>query len=130
VATSIVLCCPCWNWCSSNKARSKSKLVSSAGELEARHGGGGGMQELDGDGVRRAELSERDAPPRYEEFRSSNGMAAMPELDSKEANTVVRPENAVVRNRELEARDTMFMPRNEMPGSGMEHEMDGGRGGE
>lgn len=73
------------------------------------------------------ELSEQDAPPGYEEFGSSNTLVGgATELDSKEAETVVRPQNAVVRKQELDSRDTMVRPRNEMPASGMEHELDGG----
>jgi hypothetical protein len=121
VAISIVLCCPCWKWISCSKARTKS--LHTPREL----GDESGMQELDVEpAVRRGELSEQDAPPGYEEFGSNTAAAAATELDSKEADVVVRPENVVVRKQELDSRDTMVRPRNEMPASGMEHEMDGG----
>jgi hypothetical protein len=127
VAISIVLCCPCWKWIPRNKARAKSLPGP-----EWRQDYGGGMQELDvPQRVGRGELSEEDGPPRYEEFggnRRENIEGATTELDSKEV--VARPGNGAGRNQGVGLNVTMVKPVNEMPGLGMEHEMDGGGRGE
>jgi len=109
VIISIFLCCPCWKWIPRNRNDATLRTLPAQEvqlELDGRQQNSDVMQETAvSQQAMRGELHDEDAPPSYEEVgrdvrRDVEG--GTPELDSK---------------------GTVLRSTNEMPGSGMEHEM-------